>query len=167
MCPCGSGKKFKKCCLGKTAAGSAAPFGANPARVSLRDEIEKMQNTAALGKQILKELGVFVFFSTASGDSWMLEVSDGDALQLSEGGVKKEVNLEERDDNVEIDWTHRFEIRDKQFLTITYKTDEEELHREYPCQAIHAAMKRIRQRYSSELLDSIHVRDDNTANPAA
>jgi len=170
MCPCGSGKKFKKCCLGKAPAGAKAPQAApagQPRRISLHNEIEKTQNAALQGKVLLHEIGVFIFFATPAGDSWMLEVSEMDGLLLSEGGEKKEVKLVERPDTLEIDWTHRFSIREKLFTTVAYKDQEERTHQDYPCQAIHAAVQRIRRRYPREVLDSIHLEETPAADTPA
>jgi hypothetical protein len=82
-CPCGSGKKFKRCCLGKQRVESPGLSEVQKAQVSLQNAISSIQEAASKGIQKVHELGVFVLFSTTGGDAWLLEVTQSDALQVA------------------------------------------------------------------------------------
>ena len=113
------------------------------------------------------ELGVFVFFSTTEGDAWLLEVTEMDALQVAAGKEILTVELDENPETIEIKWTHTFEIKDKQFVTTSYKKGRKvEKIDNYPTHPIQAAIKRIKKKYSPELLESVHIDDAPAAGEA-
>ncbi len=116
-CPCGSGRKFKRCCLGKQQEQTANLTEVQKAQISLQNGINAIQEAASKGIQKVHELGVFVFFSTTDGDAWLLEVTEMDGLQVAAGKEILTVDLEENPETIEINWTHIFEIQDKQFVT--------------------------------------------------
>ena len=159
-CPCGSGRKFKRCCLGKQQEQTANLTDVQKAQISLQNAISAIQEEASKGIQKVHELGVFVFFSTTEGDAWLLEVTEMDALQVAAGKEILTVELEENPETIEINWTHTFEIKDKQFVTTSYKKGRKvEKIDNYPTHPILAAIKRIKKKYSPELLESVHIDD--------
>lgn len=151
-CFCGSGKKFKKCCL---TTGAGAP--ARPAIPSVRVEVEKIQESAGAKKAAVLALGVFVLFSTASGDAWLLEVTDMDAIQVARGGEKLAVQIEENPETIEFNWTHKFDVKNKQFVLTSYKDKSEDIREDYPTHTILSTVKKIRSRIPAELISSIHL----------
>jgi len=151
-CLCGSGKKFKKCCLitdANTPARAAIP--------SIKIEVEKIQESAKAGKAAVLALGVFVLFSTAGGDAWLLEVTDMDAIQVARGGEKMTVEIEENPKTIEINWTHKFDVKNKKFILTSYKDKSEEIREDYPVHTILSTVKKIRSRIPAELISSIHL----------
>jgi len=159
-CPCGSGRKFKRCCLGKQQEQTANLTDVQKAQISLQNAISAIQEEASKGIQKVHELGVFVFFSTTEGDAWLLEVTEMDALQVAAGKEILTFELDENPETIEIKWTHTFEIKDKQFVTTSYKTGRKvEKIDNYPTHPIQAAIKRIKKKYSPELLESVHIDD--------
>ncbi|MEW6519050.1 MAG: SEC-C metal-binding domain-containing protein [Thermodesulfobacteriota bacterium] len=160
-CPCGSGVKYKKCCQGKVtfkpAEGQAAP------QVTLKSEIEKLQEVALKKEKLVKPLGVFVLFSTEEGDAWLLEITDMDAVQVADKGSRIEVELTENPETIEINWSHHFAIRKKQFITIAYADSRETVWPDYPAHSIFAAIKRIRKKFPKELLSSIHLNEEDVS----
>ena len=156
-CPCGSGRKFKRCCLGKQQEQTANLTDVQKAQVSLQNAINKIQEAASKGIQKVHEFGVFVFFSTTEGDAWLLEVTDMDALQVAAGKEVLPVDLEENPETIEIEWTHTFAIKNKQFITTAYKDKKVEEIDNYPTHPILAAIKRIKKKYSPEMLESVHI----------
>ena len=114
-CPCGSGKKFKRCCLGKQREQAAELTDVQKAQITLQNAINKIQEAASKGIQKVHELGVFVFFSTTGGDAWLLEVTDMDALQVAANREVLTVDFEENPETIEISWTHTFKIKNKKF----------------------------------------------------
>jgi hypothetical protein len=158
-CPCGSGKKYKHCCLPLEQAGrSVSPMA--QMKISLMAEIEKIQRAAAERKERLHELGVFIFFSMADGDAWLLEVSDGDAVQVARAGEALEAPVDENPETIEINWSHTFAVKDKKLFLTSYSDKAESELAGAPTQQINAAIRRIMKRYSRELLDQVHVRGD-------
>ena len=156
-CPCGSGKKFKRCCLGKQQAESAGLSEMQKAQISLQNAISSIQEAASKGIQKVHELGVFVLFSTTGGDAWLLEVTQSDALQVAAKREILTVDLEENPETIEVNWSHTFEIKNKQFVITAYKDKKITEISDYPTHPILAAIKRIKKKFSPELLESVHM----------
>jgi hypothetical protein len=165
-CPCGSGRKFKRCCLGKQQEQTANLTEVQKAQISLQNGINAIQEAASKGIQKVHELGVFVFFSTTGGDAWLLEVTEMDGLQVAAGKEILTVDLEENPETIEINWTHMFEIKNKQFVTTAYKDKKVEKIDNYPTHPILAAIKRIKKKYSPEQLESVHIDNEPTTGEA-
>jgi len=159
-CPCGSGRKFKRCCLGKQQAVSSNLTEVQKAQISLQNAINTIQKAASQGVQQVHELGVFVLFSTTAGDAWLLEVTESDALRIAADKEILTVEFEENPETIEIVWTHTFEIKDRQFVTTAYKGKKVEAIDNYPTHPITAAIKRIKKKYSPELLESVHIDEE-------
>ncbi|MBC8317671.1 MAG: SEC-C domain-containing protein [Desulfobulbaceae bacterium] len=157
-CPCGSGIKYKKCCHGK------AQFQPAPAEqqqaITLSTEIEKVQAAAVAKEKYIKNLGVFVFFATEQGDGWLLEISEMDAVQVATNGEKIDIDLDENPETIEINWSHRFSVKNKQFTTVAYRDDAKQVWENYPTHSIFAAIQRVRKKFPKELLSSIHIDED-------
>jgi len=156
-CPCGSGLKYKRCCLGKQQSITTNLTEAQKMQFSLQNEINSIQKTASKSKFKVRELGVFVLFSTEKGDAWLLEVAESDALQLASEREIMTVELEENPDTIEIFWTHTFAIENKQFIITDYKDKKVQAIEDYPTHAISAAIKRIKKKYSAEQLEEVHI----------
>jgi len=165
-CPCGSGRKFKRCCLGKQQTTATNLTEVQKAQISLQNAINTIQKAASQGVQKVHELGVFVLFSTTGGDAWLLEVSQTDALQLAADKEVLTVDFEENPETIEINWTHTFAIKDRQFVVTAYKDKKVTAIENYPTHPISAAIKRIKKRYSSELLESVHVDQEQLSKEA-
>jgi hypothetical protein len=156
-CPCGSGLKYKRCCLGKQQSVSSNLTEAQKIQISLQNEINAIQKLASKSKFKVRELGVFVLFSTDKGDAWLLEVTESDALQLAAEREIMTVDLEENPETIEIHWTHTFEIKNKQFIITDYKDKKVEAINNYPTHPISAAIKRIKKKFSPEQLEQVHI----------
>jgi len=156
-CPCGSGKKFKRCCLGRQQEVGRNLTEAQRARISLRNAISRIQKAASQGVQEVHELGVFVLFSTTGGDAWLLEVTESDALQVAANREILGVDFEENIETIEINWSHTFAIQERQFVITAYKDKKVQAIENYPTHGIVSAIKRIRKKYSPEQLESVHV----------
>jgi hypothetical protein len=142
-CPCGSGK-------------NVVP-ATSPAQISVCQEVEKLQEAAIAGKETLKSIGVFIFLSTADGDGWLLELSDKDALQVAKGGEKISVEISESEESIEVNWSHRFEIKNKKFTTTAYADETVEVHQDVPHSAIRSAIQRLNRSFSNQHLSSLHL----------
>ncbi|MFH2124699.1 MAG: SEC-C domain-containing protein [Pseudomonadota bacterium] len=162
QCFCGSGKKFKHCCLLKQQAGLVPRSPEQAFKISLIHEIELIQKAASEGKQKIKELGVFILFSTVDGDAWLLEITDSDGVQLAKAGVALDVPIDQRPETIEVNWSHVFTIHNREFEIKAYADRSVQMLVGYPTQEIHAAMKRIKKKFSAEQLGLVHMKQDQT-----
>lgn len=156
-CPCGSGVKYKKCCLRKTEAAKPAVSNQSPVQISLRSEIERFQQAAVEGRSEIQELGVFILFSTANGDAWLLEISEMDAVQLAVAHKEQKVGLVENPATIEVDWTHTFAIEKNSFVVTAYKDKKVEKYSDYPAKEIKALTKKIKEKFSKDQLSQVHL----------
>ncbi len=58
-CPCGSGKKYKKCCLSKDEAAGAEKTSATPVEMALRDQLFSFSGNARFRKDFEKAYSLF------------------------------------------------------------------------------------------------------------
>ena len=155
QCPCGSGHKYKKCCLPKNQVAQSAQLQAQ--KVSINDEVAKLQTSAANHEETMKVIGVFIFFSTKEGDAWLLELTEMDAVLVAKAGEKIEVEINESSETIEVNWSHQFTVKDKVFTTTAYADKAIETHNNAPTASINATIKKLQSRFSSDILDKIHV----------
>ena len=155
-CPCGSGRKFKHCCL--TAQQAGTPLSpTSQMKVTLMAAIDKVQALATQKKAAFHELGVFVFYSDQEGDAWLLELTESDVVQIAQGGERLEVPIDENPETIEINFSHTFAIRDRQLCLTAYADKAETLLERAPTQQIHAAIRRLHKRFPKEMLARMHV----------
>jgi len=164
-CPCGSGRKYKHCCLPQRQAFQTVSPARN-LKISLLAEIEKIQQAARSRRETVRELGVFIFFAGRDGDAWLLEITDSDAVQLANAGNPLDVPIEENPETLEINWSHTFELRQRQFFLTTYVDKQERCLDQVPTQRIKAAIRRIRKRYSTEQLKKVHISEGESQEAA-
>jgi hypothetical protein len=158
-CPCGSGKKHKHCCLILHQA-RHAPSPMQQMKVSLLGEIAQIQQDAADFKARVYQLGVFIFFSMENGDAWVLEVTDSDAVQVAAQGQPHKPPVTEDQERIVVDWSHNFALQDKLLFMTGYRDGTEKEITAAPTQQINAALRRIIKQYPKELLNKIHIRDE-------
>ncbi len=155
QCPCGSGRKYKRCCLQKNQANDLALL--QQKKVSITEEVATLQAAAANHEETMKVIGVFVLFSTKDGDAWLLELTEMDAVRVAKAGEKIEVEINESAETIEVNWSHQFTVKGKVFSTTAYADKAVEKHADYPTASITASIKKLQSRFPSELLNQIHV----------
>ena len=64
-------------------------------------------------------LGSIAFFSTDTGDAWMLDPEDGLALCLARDGATKDYMIMETDSSFQIGWNAQYEIQGDAFIVVT------------------------------------------------
>jgi regulator of protease activity HflC (stomatin/prohibitin superfamily) len=129
-------------------------------KVSLLGEITKIQQEAAHFKTRVYQLGVFVFFSMENGDAWVLEATDSDAVQVASQGQPHQPPVTEDNERIVVDWSHNFALQKKQLFMTGYNDGAEEEILAAPTQQISAALRRIIKQYPKELLNQVHIRDE-------
>lgn len=160
-CPCGSGKKYKHCCLTAQQAG-AIGSPVNQMKISLLAAIEKVQSLAVEKKASFQELGVFLLYTDHEGDAWLLEITESDAVQIAKDGEPLAAPIDENPETIEINFSHTFAIRERQLYLTSYADKAETLLDKAPTQQIHAAIRRLRKRYPKEMLERMHVEPSET-----
>lgn len=159
QCPCGSGKKFKHCCLPKQQAG-IVPTSANPEqefKLSLISELESIVSVAQENKQKVKELGVFILLATEVGDAWLLEITDSDAVQLASKGKALTFPIDENSETIEVNWSHTYDLSNKEFELTAYSDKSKSVMKNYPVKEISASIKRIKKKFPPEVLEQVHL----------
>ncbi len=126
-------------------------------KISLISEIEAIVQVAAERRQKIRELGVFILLATADGDAWLLEITDSDAVQLARAGEPLEIPIDEKIETIEINWSHTYDLGNKEFELTSYADRAKTVMEGYPVKEITASVKRIKKKFPSELLDQVHV----------
>ncbi|HID03799.1 MAG TPA: SEC-C domain-containing protein [Desulfobacterales bacterium] len=157
QCPCGSGKKFKHCCLPKEQAGLTRTNPEADFKISLIGELEAIVQVAIQKRQKIKELGVFILLATSTGDAWLLEITDSDAVQLARAGEALDIPIDENSETIEINWSHTYDLSNKEFELTAYSDKSKSVMADYPVQEIRASIKRIKKRFPSDVLNQVHV----------
>jgi len=76
---------------------------------------------------------------------------------VARGGEKLAVQIEENPETIEINWTHKFDVKNKKFVLTSYKDKSEEIRDDYPGHTILSSVKKIRSRIPPELISTIHL----------
>ena len=84
--------------------------------LNLAREVRTIQRRAADEDGRIVSIGPLVFFSTNTGDGWMLEPADHLAVRLARGGDPLPVLIEETVDRFAIDWQGRFHFDGDTFV---------------------------------------------------
>ena len=158
-CPCGSGFKYKRCCLKNKPATTSAD---QPKAISITDEIKVLQEMAVTRQESIKLIGVFIFVSTAGGDGWLLELSEKDAVLVAKDGIQIDVEIEESDETIEINWSHQFVVEKGKVITTAYADKKKETQAHLPAGPISDALRQMEKSFSSDMLNSIHIDDKKT-----
>jgi hypothetical protein len=158
-CPCGSGKKYKNCCARDPAIIAAELSALEAQTPTLSAEIAKLRDKVREKSAAMWTRGVFVFFSTETGDAWVLEASGMDALQIADAGRQIEVDVVQTDEAIEVTWSHQFTIR-KDFTVTDYGDQRHSVFADYPAARIRALLTRARSSLPPEVLASIHIDGD-------
>jgi hypothetical protein len=118
-------------------------------RVSLKQpnvvlrEVDYIVARAAQFDSRVVTLGQLVFFSTSSGDAWVLDPEDGLALKLAEAGDRKPVKIVETASRYAIEWTASYRFDGEAFVTID--GSGQRVIFGYPVQEVALAQQRIRR----------------------
>jgi len=118
-CPCGSGKKFKKCCMDDFITQSANRRVLYREETNIMDEANYIMDCAQNSDIRIVTLAKLIFFSTDTGDAWMLDPEDNLALCLVKAGVKQPFIITETANNFSVEWQGKYIIAKNAFLYIS------------------------------------------------
>ena len=82
----------------------------------LAQEIKSIQRRAAAYDARFVTVGPLVFFSTQTGDAWMLDPSDQLAARLARDGDPEPIDFQETDTNFAIGWKGNYHIEGRAFV---------------------------------------------------
>ena len=84
--------------------------------VSIASEITYIVGRATERDSRVVTLGQLIFFSTETGDAWMLDTEDGLAACLSKDCVPQPVRVLESAERMAVEWTASYAIEDEAFI---------------------------------------------------
>jgi hypothetical protein len=85
-------------------------------QLPLAQEIKSIQRRAAAYDARFVTVGQLVFFSTETGDAWMLDPSDQLAARLARDGDPEPIEFQETDTNFAIGWKGNYHIEGRAFV---------------------------------------------------
>ncbi|MFQ5707100.1 MAG: YecA family protein [bacterium] len=110
-CPCGSGKKYKKCCMA-----SHESEIRTQEEINMQQEAKYIINCALQSDARLVQLESLLFFSTHTGDAWLLDTDDNLALCLMQDFEEQEYVINETLENFSIEWEASYHIKGNAFI---------------------------------------------------
>jgi len=121
-CPCGSGRKYKHCCLGKESAllpgAKARRLRVQILKLNIPGEIDYIIGRAQNGEARIVTIGPLVLFSTETGDAWMLDPEDRLALCLARGGERESFTVTETPKGYAVAWQASYRIDGEKFVVL-------------------------------------------------
>ena len=111
--------------------------------VSITGEAEYIVAQAMAEDARIVSLPPLVFFSTATGDAWMLDADDSVAVQLVAAKTRRPFTIRETPERFAIEWPGSFRI-DRDTMIFTDKGGRVRTIAGYPSQQIVAALARAR-----------------------
>jgi hypothetical protein len=111
------GKRKKR---SRTKKPQSKPISQNPKPPSLSQEINTIIQLSHQREARLMTLGKLVFFSTETGDAWILDPVEGRARCLSIDGEKQPVTIIEASAGSGIDWDSEYRIKGSLFTVLEY-----------------------------------------------
>ncbi len=88
-------------------------------------------------------IGNFIFFSTRSGEAWMLDHRDNRALRLAEDFKALPYKIFETKERFSVEWKERFQIQDGVF--IASREGNESVFRDYPTKTIEGLIEMLKK----------------------
>lgn len=112
--------------------------------MSIRGESAHVVERAARGEARIVTLGPLLFFSTQTGDAWMLDPADHLALRLAKDGVPLPAGIVETVDTYAIEWNASYALDGAIFKVIEGPSRETRVIG-YPVEEIQRAIRRMKR----------------------
>jgi hypothetical protein len=114
----------------------------NREQISILGETNYIISRAQHYDSRVVSLGSLIFFSTETGDSWMLDYNEGLALCLAKDGEKQPFRIVETPDKFTIEWNATYQIEGDKFFVISNSGQARTIIG-YPTEEILNAIQRI------------------------
>ena len=111
------GKRKKR---SRTNKPQSKPISQKPKHPSLSQEINTIVQFSHQRESRLLTPGRLIFFSTATGDAWILDPDEGRARCLSLDGEKQPFTINETSAEQGIDWDSEYRIKGSLFTVLEY-----------------------------------------------
>lgn len=85
-------------------------------QISIKGEVDYITRRAGDRDARVVTLGALVFFSTETGDAWMLDPQDGLALCLARDGAPQPIRITETEASFAIEWNSEYQIKGDLFI---------------------------------------------------
>jgi hypothetical protein len=109
-------------------------------QINIRGEVDYIIGRAAERDARIVVLGSLVFFSTESGDAWLLNPDEQLALCLARDGDPQPVNIIESAGRFAIDWKMTYQVSDNRFI-VTDRDGQSRTISGYPIRQIAHAIQ--------------------------
>lgn len=158
-CPCGSDRKYKHCCIGQEASMKQLSSSSQEQSqtITLNELVQSVQEQAKQFEVGTKEVGVFFFFTTATGDGWVLETTQCDCVQIASKGEPILVSIDEDGETIAINWSHSYALKKNVIELKSYLDGATLFLDDAPRKDIQRAMKRIRKKLNKSQLQQLHI----------
>ncbi len=113
---------------------------------SLPREARYIVARAAQYESRIVTFGSLLFFSTESGDAWMLDPEDSLALRLASAGDPAPSRIFETEDSYAVQWDASYTIKGDEFQ-VTEESGRMKVILGYPTPEIQEAIQRIKDRH--------------------
>lgn len=100
--------------------------------VSFIAEAQAVQGTARATRARAVKLGEIVFFSTSTGDAWMLDPREGTAACLARGGDFLPIPIRESAAELAVEWNADYRIEGRAFTVVERGSGSERTILGYP-----------------------------------
>ncbi len=110
----------------------------------ITSKAENTARAATKGEPTIDFIGNFIFFSTPSGEGWMLDHRKNYALRLAENYTVLPYRIIESSERFQIEWKERFRLEGDHFIALC--KGEETVFREYPVEALTGLIALIKER---------------------
>ena len=112
-------------------------------QLSIVGEAQYIADQAAQRKACIVTLGPLLFFSTDTGDAWVLDPADRSARCLAKAGDPMPHGITETPERFSVDWTSRYRI-DAEVMTFLERSGRARSVIGYPVVEIQGAIRRMR-----------------------
>ncbi len=103
-------------------------------KMAVTKKARETANHAIAGKPTLDCLGNFIFFSSESGEAWMLDHRDNLALRLADKYQILPYKIIETSKRFAVEWKERFQIKNEEF--IAKRDNKQSVFNDYPTKTI-------------------------------
>ncbi|MFA7060134.1 MAG: hypothetical protein WC156_04880 [Pedobacter sp.] len=114
------------------------------AEVSINREADYIIKKAQVYDSRVVRLGGLLFFSTRTGDAWILDIEDSLALCLARDGERQSFSILETPNNIQIVWEAQYVIDGERFV-VTTTDDRVRTIVGYPTREIENSINKCRQ----------------------
>jgi len=102
----------------------------------LADEVHYIQRRAAEHDERIVTVGQLVFFSTETGDAWLLDTLDHLAARLARDGDPEPIDIEDTETTFVIGWKGQYRIEGPTFVYVDAHSGRVTVISGYPTQKL-------------------------------